>query len=96
MEAKARQWTIGFDLWVTNASTMSRSLSGSVVKKLGWVLIMAFCTASSAQLYRFELGARHICHLGEDITVNLEFSKLLWDHLNIEIGGLGCQCLDVS
>ena len=49
-------WTVGFDRWVTNASTMSRSLSGSVVKKLGWVLIMVFCTALSAQLYRWILN----------------------------------------
>ena len=35
-----------------------------------------------------ELRDRHICHLGEDIPVNSEFSKL-WGHLNIEIVGWG-------
>ena len=50
IDANVIQWTTGFDFWVTTASIISSSLSGSVAKNLGKVLIIAFWTVSSAQL----------------------------------------------
>ena len=78
------------------ASTMSSSLSGSVVKKLEWVLIMVFCTASFAQLYKWILA----WELGIFIIL-VKTSQSIWNflnccggHLKVEVRAPGYQCLN--
>ena len=96
IDANVIRWSVGFDLWVTNASIISSSLSGSVVKNLGYVFIIAFWTDSSAQL---DLGLRNgisVILINTSQSIRNFLNCWRGGHFKMELGKLGRWCLSID
>ena len=91
IEVKARYWTMGFDLWVTNASTILSSLYGWVANMSGWVLTVIL----NAFFGWIDIGhrSRHVRYVGEYISIQHFQNSLV---VKIELWKLGYMCLSIG